>query len=192
MRATRPAPGFTLIEILVVVTLIVLVMGLVVTNIDMGSSLALSGSGRVLAAELEYVSQRAIATGRPHRWAMDFDAQLFRVEQRDDPEGPPEATGAPIEPGRLDLAPPMPSEEFAPLDDDEQGQWRPLPYDDVAIDELVLGGEAVTDALTGVGFAPDGGADPAEIWLVDADGHELRIRIVGFTGEIEVAELERD
>ncbi len=53
------------------------------------------------------------------------------------------------------------------------------------------GDQGGTDGEVGITFAPDGGADPAEIWLVDDGGYELRVRVVAFTGEIHVDEGER-
>ena len=41
-----------------------------------------------------------------------------------------------------------------------------------------------------IAFGPDGGADPAEVLLSDEGGHQLRILVGVFTGEVRVEEPE--
>ena len=78
----RAQDGFTLLELMIVITLIVLITGVFATSIGGGFGVHIRNSGRALAAELEYVSQRAVTTGRAQRFVIDLDQQLFRVEMR--------------------------------------------------------------------------------------------------------------
>src|SRR5262245_57348320 len=80
--------GFTLLELLVVVLLIVLITGVFTTSISGGFGVHLRNSARTLAAELEYVGQRAVTTGRTQRFVVDLDHQVFRVEMEAPPPEP--------------------------------------------------------------------------------------------------------
>jgi hypothetical protein len=180
--------GFTLLEILIVIFLIVLITGVFISSIGNGFGVHLRNSGRSMAAELEYVSQRAVTTGRVQRFVVDLDHQVFRVEMQlppavqTDPNLPDHAEG-------LSLAPPLDLHEFVPVDA-SIGGWRALDdADDVEIHQVRLGDETKTDGAVAIGFGTDGSSDPAEIWLRDTAGYDLRIRLVAFTGEIQVEEV---
>jgi prepilin-type N-terminal cleavage/methylation domain-containing protein len=177
----RP-PGFTFIEIMAVVMLIALISAAMVTQIGSRSSVPLRYSGRFLSAELEYVGQRAIATGRPQRWLIDLDAQLFRVEQLPEPAAL-DTTEV------VDLAAPLPPENWEPIPE-PPGEWRELVEDSIGIYALVVAGEEWRAGQVAIHFAPDGGADPADIWLLDEENRHLRVGVIGFTGEIAVSEPE--
>ena len=84
-RSLRSADGFTLLELMIVITLIVLITGIFAGSIGAGFGVHIRNSGRALAAELEYVSQRAVTTGRAQRFVIDLDQQLFRVETEPTP-----------------------------------------------------------------------------------------------------------
>jgi prepilin-type N-terminal cleavage/methylation domain-containing protein len=185
MQAVRPAErGFTFLEIVVVVMLIALVSAVMITRIGGRTAAPLKASGRFLCAELEYVAQRAIATGHPQRWLLDLDAQHFRIEQQIEP--PPGAADAS---GGFDLAPPLPSEEWEPISE-PQGEWRALYETSVGIDSVVLSGEAVKAGQAAIHFAPDGGADPADLTLVDEENRRLRVVVTAFTGEVRISQDE--
>jgi prepilin-type N-terminal cleavage/methylation domain-containing protein len=176
----RP-PGFTFIEIMAVVMLIALISAVVVTRIGGRSSAPLKYSGRFLSAELEYVGQRAIATGRPQRWVIDLDQQFFRVEE----QGGTDLAPAESE-GEFDLAAPLTPETWEPIPE-PQGEWRELYEDSVGIQAVVIAGEEWKVGQAAIHFAPDGGADPADIWLLDEENRQLRLAVTAFTGEIFVS-----
>jgi type II secretory pathway pseudopilin PulG len=189
-RYARSDLGFTLLEILIVIFLIVLITGVFITSIGNGFGVHLRNSSRSLAAELEYVSQRAVTTGHVQRFVVDLDHQVFRVEMQvppaaeTDPNLPEHAEG-------LSVAPPIDPHEFVPVDA-SIGAWRALDdADDVAIREVRLGDEKKDDGSVAIGFGTDGSSDPAEIWLRDTAGYDVRIRLVAFTGEIRVEEINR-
>jgi prepilin-type N-terminal cleavage/methylation domain-containing protein len=189
VRAPRGESGFTLLELLVVLLLIVLVTGVFATSVGGGFGVHLANAGRTLAAELEYVAQRAVTTGRVQRFVIDLDQQVFRVEEL--PLAEPEADAPlPEHAEGLDLAPPLESAEFLPVEG-RIGEWHALDdADEVFFREVRLAEEARSEGPVAIGFSPDGASDPAEIWLRDDGGYDLRVRLVAFTGEIRVEEVE--
>lgn len=176
--------GFTLIEIVIVVGLIGLLAVALLSRGGGGFGLRLQSATDVLAADLRYASQRAIATGRLHRFTLDLDGQAFRLEAIQDR---PIDVGfdLPTHAELLDLTPPREELEFLPVDN-RTGTWRGLDEDSVFIEMVRIGGEEVTDGVIGIGFASDGGADPAAIELADEDGNRTRLRVLAFTGEVRV------
>ena len=170
--------------------LIVLITGVFVSSIGNGFGVHLRNSARSLAAELEYVSQRAVTTGRVQRFVVDLDHQMYRVEMQVPPPPEPDIN-LPDHAEGLSMAPPIDQHEFVPADA-SIGEWRALDdADDVAIHEVRLGDEKKTDGAIAIGFSIDGSSDPAEILLRDTAGYDVRIRLVAFTGEIRIEETER-
>jgi prepilin-type N-terminal cleavage/methylation domain-containing protein len=186
MRAARPDErGFTFLEIIVVVLLIALVSAVMVTRIGARTAAPLKSSARFLSAELEYVAQRAIATGHAQRWVVDLDGQHFRIEQQLDPPEPMAEGG-----DAFDLAAPLPPDEWEPIPD-HLGAWRALDENTVGIASVVIAGEPLKKGQAAIHFAPDGGADPADVWLLDDENRVLRVAVTAFTGEVFIAEGER-
>ncbi len=183
--------GFTLLEILVVVFLIALISGVFATTLGGGFGVHLRNAGRTLSAELEYVGQRAVTTGRTQRFVVDLDQQVFRVEELPaPPETPPGVAALPEHAEGLSLAPPLESREFVPVEG-RLGEWRALDdADEIELRELRLADESKTDGAVAIGFSPDGASDPAELWLRDDGGYDLRIRLVPWSGEIRVEEVD--
>lgn len=189
MTRARTAAGFTLLEILVVVFLIALISGVFATSLGGGFGVHLKNAGRSLSAELEYVGQRAVTTGRPQRFVIDLEQQVFRVEELP-PTTAQEAAGKlPEHAETLDLAPPLETREFVPVDG-RLGEWRSLDdADQVVLREVRLANQTKTAGAVAIGFSPDGASDPAEIWLRDDGGYDLRVRLVPWSGEIRVEEV---
>ena len=191
MTARRVEAGFTLLELLVVLLLIVLVTGVFTTTVGGGFGVHIRNAGQTLAAELEYVGQRAVTTGQTQRFVIDLDAQLFRVEELPLP-ALTEAVELPEHAEGLDLAPPISQTDFQPVEG-RIGEWHAL--DDasqVSVREVRLADASKSEGAVAIGFSPDGASDPAEIWLRDDGGYDLRIRLVAFTGEIRVEEAEAE
>jgi prepilin-type N-terminal cleavage/methylation domain-containing protein len=185
----HPEAGFTLLELLVVLLLIVLVTGVFTTSVGGGFGVHIRNAGRTLSAELEYVGQRAVTTGKPQRFMIDLEHQVFRVEELPLPE-PDAAMQLPEHAEGLDLAPPISQVAFVPVEG-RIGEWHGLDdANEVRLREVRLAGGAKSDGAVAVGFSSDGASDPAEIWLRDDGGYDLRIRLIAFTGEIRVEEAE--
>lgn len=91
-RARRPMPGrgeagFTLIELAVTLTIMVLVVGLVTMSITNIRRADLKASGGMLAAAMRYTYNLAVINGTPYRLVLDLDASEFWGEelQTEDP-----------------------------------------------------------------------------------------------------------
>jgi prepilin-type N-terminal cleavage/methylation domain-containing protein len=181
VRRARDA-GFTFIEIIAVVMLIALVAAVMVTRIGGRTAAPLKFSGRFLCSELEYTAQRAIATGRPQRWVIDLDRQFFRVEEQGGSEAPPVGSSE-----VMDLAAPLTPEAWEPIPE-QQGEWRELHEASIGIHSVVVAGEVLETGQAAIHFAPDGGADPADVWLLDEENRQLRVVVTAFTGEVHVAQ----
>lgn len=189
MSANRRAEGFTLLEMLTVVLLIGLLTGFFL-GFPSTTPGGLRSSGRVVVAELGYAAQRAISTGRLHRWVVDLDRQTFRIEERID-RAEKRDLELPTHAELLDLSPPRSQSEYLPVEN-RSGEWRELDDADVVIDEVRIGDDSHAEGLAAVAFAPDGGADPAEVRLRDDDGYEIRARVIAFTGEIQLEDEHRE
>ena len=181
------AAGFTFLELIVVVGLIALLSSLLLPQVPQTLPFEVRGAARIVAADLRYAGQRAIATGRPHYWVVDLEAQEFRIEVEHDLEDP-EPRALVSHAGLLDLSPPGPEREVVPVSD-ASGNWRTVESPDIEIQRVVLGPDEFDDNDTArIAFAPDGAADSAEVWLVDPDGRELLLAVFPFTGEVRVVE----
>ena len=184
---SRRADGFTLLELMIVITLIVMITAIFAGTLGGGFGVHIRNAGRSLASELEYVSQRAVTTGRAQRFVIDLDQQMFRVEMEPPPQPEPDAT-LPEHAEGLSLAPPVLNREFVPVDS-QLGEWRRLDdSDQVRIEAVRLGDEVKKDGAVAIGFSPDGASDPAQIWLTDDGGYAVHVRLIAFTGEVRIEE----
>lgn len=174
---------------MIVIFLIVLITGVFATSIGGGFGVHIRNSGRALQAELEYVSQRAVTTGRAQRFVIDLDEQMFRVEMEPPPPPRPDDR-LPQHAEGLSLAPPIAERAFVPVDS-RLGEWRRLDdADEVKIAEVRLGDEVKKDGAVAIGFSSDGASDPAQIWLRDDGGYAVHVRLIAFTGEVRIEEPE--
>ena len=78
----RERSGFTLLEILMVVSLMAVLSIVFLANTGVRFGFQIERSARVVAGTLQAVQQRAIATGAAHRLVLDLDEQLYRVIQK--------------------------------------------------------------------------------------------------------------
>ncbi len=90
VRATRAAAGqagFTLIELAVTLTIMVLVIGLVTMSISNIRRADLKASGGMLAAAMRYTYNLAVINGTPYRLVLDLGTSEFWGEelQTEDP-----------------------------------------------------------------------------------------------------------
>lgn len=186
MGRSRRSAGFTILEILVVVMLMGIVASLLVRIPMGGLGATLRAGARELAADLDYTMQRTLATGRPHRWVVDLDQQRFRIEEiRIEPPDP--APTLPTHEGLLSLAPPRPHASFEPAAN-RTGEWRRLSSTSIGIGEVQVGDLVVRERTASIAFDAVGATAPARILIADESGHALELRIVAFTGEVEIVE----
>jgi type II secretory pathway pseudopilin PulG len=164
-----------------VILIIGLVASLVLPGLGFTTAQALDDSARALATDLEFARQRSVMTGIPHRVLLDLDAGGWRVEwevAEPEPEDEPEPPAAPglRSRGGLDLRPPRQSDlAFRAL---PAGTGRAFLLED----EIAFGGVATAEGvaeegLVGVGFEPDGTAEPSEIVLRDPSGFGVVLEV---------------
>ena len=78
-RQTR-VRGFSLIEMLAVVSIFALMAIFVLPNLELVRSRALGQAAKRIASRLELARQRTIVTGIPHRLWIDLDDGSYRLE----------------------------------------------------------------------------------------------------------------
>ena len=175
-------------EILLVVLLIGAIFGALANQVRGGLALPLHNSARVVAAGLRYASQRAVTTGRMHRFAVDLERQVFRIEVLEREIGLFEL-GAATHAGLQSLLPPRSTGKFLAVDD-RAGSWRPLDDSGVWIDRIDGALADLASNLATVRFSRDGSAEVREVILSDRYENQLAIRVAPFTGEVRILELD--
>lgn len=182
----RGAPGFTLLEVLMVVALIAAFVTIVGARIGGGFGIAIAGESRVIASELRQASQRALATGRTQRWVVNLDAQTFRLEEQIEIY----PVAANMRQALWDLMrPPAPTRHFVPVDN-SYGGWRRLEDDSILFTGVETRDGLAEQGLVPIGFGPDGGADLALIELADTHENRLGVRVDAFTGVVRILDEE--
>lgn len=160
----RGRAGFTLIELMAVVTVMGLVAALVYPQLSWSRDRAVRGEAEALSDVLEYARQRAIVTGRVHRVRLDLGASRHRLEWLpprfdEDPDAGPED---------LALSPPVrPERDFEPVPN-RAGRGHVTRRGVLLLE--VEGEAGELDGEVTLRFEPDGRADPARIWLGDDAG----------------------
>lgn len=182
----RGRAGFTLLELAAVVVIMVLLVGMVLPSLGVGARRALDGEAEGLRADLELARQRAIATGTPHRLALDLDDASFRLElwANAAPETEPADPRAPI-----DLSPPRPAGgSFEPVPT-QQGRPRLLD-EDVFIAWVETAEGEVDDGVASVAFFEDGSATAARIRLETHAGEGVELEVLPLADSVRVHAVE--
>jgi prepilin-type N-terminal cleavage/methylation domain-containing protein len=165
--------GFTLIEIMAVVLILLLIAAVVIPRVSLIASQAALDEAKQLAAALDFTREKAVAVGRVHRLVLDLDHDQYWIEAQPPPVStPPLLAWADLDELPLE-APRTDARAFAPL--------RGVPPS--ALDANVElasveddRGEA-SEGLAQIAFAPDGATLAARVWLRAGDAVHVRVDV---------------
>ncbi len=183
-KAGRRAAAFTLIELMAVLLILGLLAAIALPNFGLRAARVLEGESRKLATSLEFVRQRAVMTGVPHRMTFDLERMAYWTEwyvsesQASGEEEPPFPLGPEeIRPDTpIDLSPPR----------NEEPAWRRLlgtagnveRLDElVFIDGIETAGGYVDRGELELLFERDGTTDPTWIVISDDGGNSITLAV---------------
>ena len=186
LRRDAGKPGFTLIELTVVIVLIGIMAAMIVPEMKGTYEEALlRATSRRLVDVFHLAYSRAVSLNQLHRVRFDKITGRYFIERgqaagngsgfvaaRDDiPEGE----------GTLDrrISVEFRKQDEAPLTEVDQG--TPAAMED----------QEIRNQDEGIAFYSDGTADAGEVLLRDRDGFRLALRINPVTARVQIVELER-
>ncbi len=181
-RRVRARSGFTLIEIMAVVLILLMIAAIVIPRVSLIASQAALDDAKRLAATLDYAREKAISVGRAHRVVLDLDHAQYWIEAQ-----PPPAPTPPIlawaELDELPLvAPRTNTREFAAL----RGS-QPTPLDaNVVIAAVESDSDAAIDGIAQIAFEPDGATAPARVLITAGDSVRVRIEVAALADPTRV------
>jgi prepilin-type N-terminal cleavage/methylation domain-containing protein len=170
-RSRRSRGGFTLIEIMAVVLILLLIAAVVIPRVSLIASQAALDDAKQLAAALDFTREKALALGRAHRLVLDLDHGQYWIEAQSAP-APVDPTLSWAELEELPLvAPRTDTQEFVAL-----AGARPTPLEaGVRFAGVTSDQGDVSEGLASLAFAADGATLPAAVWL--AAGDDVRVRV---------------
>ncbi len=156
--------GFTLIEMIVTLTILALATSLVLPSLDSGlPRWRLSGAVRDIATLLKFARNQSVASMRPLHVVLDKSRNLYWLDNADAP-----VTGDPSQAGRRNI------------------RLYNLP-DDVSFGELAGGVVPVDHERSRILFFPRGSSSGGEVHLQDKKGRGYTITVDSVTGYTNVA-----
>lgn len=179
--ADRSRPGFTLVELMVVVTIIGVMTALIIPEMK-GSfqDTLLRSTAREMINVFELASSRAVSLNQVRRVRLEESSGRYVVE-RQAPQGTVDefvpVDDVPGASGKIDERVTL---KFQPAEEPTDEKSAPAP-----------GGGARNDASgTTVAFYPDGTADGGSLVLRDRQGYRLQLRINPVTARVHIVDLE--
>ncbi len=167
MTAIRPVRGFTLIEIVVVLTILGITAFLVFPKVEGAFSYVyLRSSARRLVGMIRYAQNQAMTTGREYRVYYDLDREDYWISEEE-------------------------KGDFRKIETDLGGQRRLLPgviFEDV----VTLGGEKQTAGSAYTEFSPRGGVEKTTLHLRARKGEEISLLLRGLAGKVEISDGYRE
>ncbi len=177
--------GFTLIELMAAVTILVLIAGLVLPRLGLRTSQAALEQGQEIAAVLELARESAVSSRRPRRVVLDLDSATYWVEAA---EGSAASAAMPLAWSELDelplVAPRDPAAEFEPL---TGNLGRPTPLrNEVRFGGIETNRGPLVEGVVAIAFGGDGATEPARLWLVASDETQVALDVAPLADAIEV------
>jgi general secretion pathway protein H len=155
--------GFTLIEILVVVTIIGVLAGILVPRLPDVTASRLKSTARRLSGTITYLYERSAATQLVYRLTLDMDSNEFYVSLLNKDNQ--------FEETKLDFA------RRTHLPDSVRVESADIPAQGV-----VWAGRAQ------IHFFPGGFTERAYVYLKDVSGNELTLEVSPLTGRVRILE----
>jgi type II secretion system protein H len=179
--------GFTLIELMVVITLIAIMTAMIVPAMKgTYDDALLRSTSRKLVSVFHLAYSQAVAANQLHRVRVDRKNGLCLVEKQsraeDRTSGFVPVRKLPDGNGRLDARISIQLRRAPGAASESPEQAAPFQAEDSQT-------ETPDEAIA---FYPDGTADAMEIVLRDPQGFRLALRVNGTTAHIRVVELERE
>jgi type II secretion system protein H len=184
----RPAPGFTLIELMVVIVLIGIMTAMIIPEMKgTYEDALLRSTSRELVNVLNLAYSRAVSLNQPYRVRLEERTGKYFTEKRvretergDEFVRVKDVTGSE---GELDTR--ISIRFHKPDDLPPEGQDEAAP--------ALRGREGELPAQeAGIAFYPDGTADPGEFLLRDRDGFRLVLQVNPITARVHIVELGRE
>lgn len=161
----------TMMELLVVITLLTLAVGIVAPNFMSGWSTAqINSAATAIRNDLQFARTRAAASGVRHQLMIDKEAGTLIVQ----PFRPDELTGST---GSQQAGQELPVLQYTLPERVRVAEWtiEPMGY------SSQNAAQTQTDVLT---FYAEGRSDNALVVLETEDGQQRGVELNGFTGEI--------
>jgi prepilin-type N-terminal cleavage/methylation domain-containing protein len=172
--------GFTLIEVLLVISVLAILAGIVVPKSGAGTYDQLRSAARILAADIAYTRSLAVTHSSTYRMAFDLEENRYVIQHTGDGQAVGELPGSPF--GDADAPE---GQQVVDLDD------LPLMGPGVRIAAVATYG-SVVGPIHSVEFDPLGATDPAGytvIWLAAGAGNQQRyltVKVNPVTGLADV------
>lgn len=181
----RSARGFTLIEMMAVVVILMLVAGIVLPNLGLRAGAVARDEAISLGAALEMARQRSVATRCAHRVVFDLDRQVWWMEWRAPSDEPATAPAHWSELERIPLQPPRAEDRgFVPVAS-PHGRATGF-HGDVVLVSVEIPGLLAEEGRVAIPFERDGTSAAARILLDDGTGRLLALEVAPLLDSVRI------
>lgn len=196
-REPRLRRAFTLVEMLAVMVIFGLMAAIALPNLGLRSQRMLDEEARRLASSIEFVRQRTVMTGIPHRIFFDLGRGAYQIESfgpssgatAEAEEAEVRAQAAADDPTQLALSPPPePEREFQPLIG-TPGDVQKL-AEEVYIEAVRTPRGEFGDGTVEILFEGDGTSEPAIIVLANEAGKRIAVHLDALADAAYIERLE--